>query len=435
MNDSLRAGQDEFPEQLLGAIPSALVVRGDVGEVIVWNAGAERLLAAPSPDVLGRTLTEVGFPELDTIADELAAASDGSETLERELLLRSPAGRFVAALVSASRVPTGAGRSVVFVLSDLTHRMVDEQRLRAAHHQSELLLEHSADMLALVNAEGVVSFVNVAITRRAQYVASDLVGRSAFDFVHPDDVDRARAALHLIVDRDDATSLLTFRFRTRSGDYLWLDGRAVNLLREPTVGSILVSLHDVTQRVEIEEQLTHQATHDVLTDLPNRTLFLDRLTQLLEHARRHDQLVAVFFWDVDQFKTVNDRAGHAVGDSLLVEVAERARATMRAEDTVARVGGDEFVACAAVTDQTQVFALAERLREALRIDVTLPGEQRLPVSASIGVSFGSESPPEQMLVQADHAMYDAKRTGGCGISVVSLDHGVSMVACIGRASG
>jgi diguanylate cyclase (GGDEF)-like protein/PAS domain S-box-containing protein len=287
-----------------------------------------------------------------------------------------------------------------------------------------LLVENSADMVALLDPTGVITFVNGAVTRRGGYVVEELLGRPALELVHPDDVDRVQAALADVVGGERHTCSLTFRFRSRDGGYSWFDGRAVNLVDEPAVGAILVSLHDVTQRVETEEQLAHQATHDPLTGVPNRALFLDRLAHLLEHARRHHRLVAVLFWDIDQFKAVNDRGGHAVGDSLLKEVATCAQATLRGEDTVARVGGDEFLACAVVADQSQVFALAERLHQALMIDVALPKE-RIHVTASIGVAFGIESAPEQMVVEADHAMYDAKRRGGRGISVVSLDRGAA----------
>jgi diguanylate cyclase (GGDEF)-like protein/PAS domain S-box-containing protein len=387
----------------------------------VWNAAADRLLGWRAPDALGRTLSDLNLGQLDDIGDDVERDISGGG-FERELLLRREDGHFVGALAHVSRLtraPSGGG--VVFVLSDLTQRLGAEMQMRATQQQMQVLLEHSADMVALVDPAGRITFVNDAISRHAHYRNDELVGHAAIEFVHADDEARVRAALADVVKgRDSGDAPLTFRFRTRNGDYLWLEGRAVNLLNERTVGAVLVALHNVSQRVAIETQLAHRATHDALTGLPNRSLFLDRLNQLLEHARRHGLLAAVFFWDVDQFKTVNDRAGHAVGDTLLVEVARRAHGVMRAEDTVARLGGDEFVACAEVSDEAQVCALAERLREALVVDVTLPDDRQVQVSSSIGAVFGVDAAPVDIVAEADAAMYAAKRSGGGGIAVVSL---------------
>jgi diguanylate cyclase (GGDEF)-like protein/PAS domain S-box-containing protein len=407
----------EFSERLLGAIGSALVVRGAGKDLIIWNAAAERLLGWRTPDALGRAFDDLHMPQLGKLADDVE--SSGS-TIERELRLRCEDGSLVAVLAQASAMQSEAGAGVVIVLSDLTHRLQAEQRLKEKVEQTSLLLQHSADMIVLVDLSGRITFVNAAICERAQYESQDLIGSSAFDFLHPDDEPSVRAALRASVLHESGCAPLTFRFRTNSGEYIWMEGRAVNLLEESSIRGVLVALHDVTQRIEIEADLAHRATHDPLTALPNRALFLDRLEQHLEHARRHDLLVAVLFWDIDEFKGVNDIAGHAVGDRVLVEVATRASAAMRGEDTVARLGGDEFVACAEVENQTQVTALAERLRSSLCVDVTLPGGQHIDVTASVGVAFGAGRAADVMLQEADRAMYAAKRSGGGAITVLGI---------------
>jgi diguanylate cyclase (GGDEF)-like protein len=208
--------------------------------------------------------------------------------------------------------------------------------------------------------------------------------------------------------------------RARDGSYIWMEGRAVNLLEQPSVLAVLVSMHDVTDRVAMESELAHQATHDPLTGLPNRTLFIDRLDHQVEHAQRHNATVAVLFWDIDQFKSVNDVAGHLVGDQVLIEVAERAARAVRTEDTVARLGGDEFVACAEVDNDAQALALAERLLEALAIEITLDGGRRSLVTPSIGLAYGTDARADRLLVEADRAMYDAKRMGGCAVSATRV---------------
>lgn len=160
------------------------------------------------------------------------------------------------------------------------------------------------------------------------------------------------------------------------------------------------------------EAFAHQALHDPLTGLPNRTLLDDRISQALNRASRSGGAVAVAFLDLDQFKLINDTQGHAEGDALLRAVAKRLHAAVRGGDTVARFGGDEFVVvCEAVADAHQATELAERLHKALEAPVVL-GSERIFVSASLGVALGGpESTPEELLRDADAAMYHAKLGG------------------------
>ena len=410
---------EEFSERVLGVIPDVLVVRTGDGEVVVWNASAEQLFGWPAPDVLGHRLIDLHMEQLEAIAAEVAASG---APVDRELLVRCRDGHFVATSLRASLLHAQQARpgTVVLVLSDLTDRLAAEQELRASQRQIEMLLQHSADMVALIDPSGTIKFVNDAIVKRAQYQEGDLVGRNAFGFVHPDDEARVRDALADLIASGGFSSPLRLRIRTRRGGDIWLEGRAVNLLQQPSVGAVLIALHDVTNRVVTESRLAYQATHDALTDLPNRALFLDRLEHHVQHALRHGQIVSLFFWDVDGFKNVNDRAGHAVGDGLLTEVASRAQQALRAEDSIARMGGDEFVACAEVESEAQVCALAERLLEALRISITLPAGEVMQATASIGVAFGRGTSAGQLLVEADRAMYDAKRSGGAAIVVLGV---------------
>jgi diguanylate cyclase (GGDEF)-like protein len=160
------------------------------------------------------------------------------------------------------------------------------------------------------------------------------------------------------------------------------------------------------ERARVQRTLAHQALHDPLTGLPNRALFEDRLRQAMARVRRHGVASAVLFCDLDDFKSVNDRLGHAAGDDLLVAVAERIVGVLRTQDTAARLGGDEFaVLCEDVTGTHHAFAIAERLLAELR---------EISVSASIGLAIAHDGTerPEALLREADAAMYRAKRRGG-----------------------
>ena len=170
---------------------------------------------------------------------------------------------------------------------------------------------------------------------------------------------------------------------------------------------------EIAERRELEEQLTHQAFHDPLTGLPNRTLFFDRLELALERARRRDVEVAVLFMDLDDFKVINDSLGHEVGDQVLLAVVERLENCMLAEETLARFGGDEFtVLLEDVSGPSDAARVAERIGGALRAPFVLRGRERF-VTTSVGISFGGRGGerPGDLLRNADLAMYQAKARG------------------------
>ena len=175
-----------------------------------------------------------------------------------------------------------------------------------------------------------------------------------------------------------------------------------------------VSYRDIRDRKQTDARLQHDAMHDPLTGLANRALFLDRLQLTMARQQRHSQLnFAVMFLDLDRFKAVNDNLGHACGDDLLIRVAARLRACFRPEDTVARFGGDEFaILIEDVTNISDVTRIAERAQHDICLPVEINGHEVF-VSASIGIAFGTldHTSPEQVLRDADYAMYQAKANG------------------------
>src|SRR4051794_7957827 len=182
-------------------------------------------------------------------------------------------------------------------------------------------------------------------------------------------------------------------------------------------------MRDITERRHAQDKLAHQALHDPLTGLPNRTLVLDRIGQALARSARHDWSVAVLFFDVDRFKVVNDSLGHSAGDALLVLIVDRMRALLRPGDTMARLGGDEFlVVCEEVDGLSQARHLAERLSHAFKLPFNL-GEREMFATASTGIAVGRgpDATPESLLRDADAAMYRAKERGRARYEVFDED--------------
>jgi len=188
----------------------------------------------------------------------------------------------------------------------------------------------------------------------------------------------------------------------------------------PAVHSVV---RDITDRKLAEEKIRHMATHDVLTDLPSLRLGKDRLSMALGTARRHKNLAAVMFIDLDDFKAVNDAHGHAAGDNVLKEVANRLRSSVRETDTVARVGGDEFLLIATELHSSDDAArIAEKVVHLVSQPVILNHDQQATVGASVGIALYPDHGEDidQLIKQADQAMYQVKNTGKNGFGFAIL---------------
>jgi diguanylate cyclase (GGDEF)-like protein/PAS domain S-box-containing protein len=208
--------------------------------------------------------------------------------------------------------------------------------------------------------------------------------------------------------------------RPGAGDRIWLLVNAEpELAADGGVRQVICTISDVTERKALEEQLAYRAYHDVLTGLPNRALFLDRLQNALAGRRRREDRLAVLFVDLDNFKVVNDSLGHEVGDGLLVEVAGRLENSLRPADTLARLGEDEFaVMLTNVSGIRDVLVVVARILERLEAPVALQGEE-ITLTASIGgaLSTSAAPSPADLMREADAAMYRTKRGGKAGYSV------------------
>jgi diguanylate cyclase (GGDEF)-like protein len=183
-------------------------------------------------------------------------------------------------------------------------------------------------------------------------------------------------------------------------------------------GSAVVQLLDVTHQQQLQARLTHMAMHDQLTGLPNRNLLQDRVDHALSAATRSGALVALLFFDIDDFKTVNDSLGHPAGDRVLKALAERISAAVRPDDTVARIGGDEFVVCCAAVDSREhAFEIAQRVKVAAAEPIELE-DRTIRVSVSGGITLSTpDSSVTDLLRESDSAMYEAKRAGGSHVTL------------------
>jgi diguanylate cyclase (GGDEF)-like protein/PAS domain S-box-containing protein len=237
-----------------------------------------------------------------------------------------------------------------------------------------------------------------------------------FNRIHPDDRGNVQKGLSSHLQGITPNFEIECLMQHADGGYRWVlsRGLAVHDLKG-TACRITGSQTDISARKLVEESMMYDALHDSLTGLPNRALFMDRLTQILEHTKRHpDDLFAILFIDLDRFKVVNDSLGHAVGDQLLIAAANRLQFCLRPEDTVSRLGGDEFgILLTEVKDVSDAIRVAERIQARLT-ETTILGSVHKSSTASIGITMFNEkyTQPNDMLRDADTAMYRAKALGG-----------------------
>jgi diguanylate cyclase (GGDEF)-like protein len=275
----------------------------------------------------------------------------------------------------------------------------------------EAIVDHAVGPLLVVDQHGRVSMATLPMGRALRVESTDLLGKRLVDLVHPDDVEAVNRLQ--IQPRAALTCCVVCRLRLPGDEWLDAELALTDLRDNSAVHGIVVALRDTSHRRLADEALVHTALHDPLTGLPNRALLLDRLAQALARAARTGGQAALLFLDLDNFKVVNDSLGHLAGDLLLIELAHRLQSSVRAADTVARFGGDEFaILLEDVGDAAEAVAKAERLANAVREPLEVDGREVRP-NVSIGVALNTVSgdQPEDLVRRADLAMYQAKAAG------------------------
>jgi diguanylate cyclase (GGDEF)-like protein/PAS domain S-box-containing protein len=281
-------------------------------------------------------------------------------------------------------------------------------QLERSERRFRSLVEHSTELVAVVDEKKHIRFVTPTFYRRLGYDPADLLGSSLLDLVHPED-----AKTTPLEESPDDESPRRWRLRQSDGTWVETEMDVKDLLDDPAVRGYVVTIQDVGHRRMLEEQIRHQAFHDSLTGLANRALFEDRLNHALERLRRDStQGAAVIFIDLDDFKTVNDSLGHASGDDLLKAFAGCLADCTRRADTVARFGGDEFaVLVEGFLAEDAALVIAERIHATLEKPIRLEQDD-VYVHASIGVANGDAgSTADELVRNADLAMYSAKDEG------------------------
>ncbi|HXH38835.1 MAG TPA: PAS domain S-box protein, partial [Thermoanaerobaculia bacterium] len=357
----------------------------------------------------------LAYPEDITLMREKVRLRLRHVADQYEVRVRRKDGTIIWLEIGGAPVIDAAGNVVgsIGVHNEVTERRMAEEALRESEARYRLMAENSTDMISRTSNRGILLYASDASRRLLGYEPAELVGRSFFDFVFDADREEVRHLASLINESGPTT--FAYRVEKKDGSLVWFEttSRSVRDLVTGKLREIVGVSRDVTERKKVEEQIEYQAYHDALTGLPNRRLFRDRLTVALAHARRMKHPLAVMFLDLDRFKVVNDTLGHSTGDELLKAVGMRLQTSLREEDSIARMGGDEFtILLADLKNPDDAAKIAQKVLDTVALPLLIDGTE-LFVTTSIGIAlFPSDGDTaEALLANSDHAMYRAKDAG------------------------
>src|SRR5579864_7566396 len=430
--------REEICEATLRAVPS--LVGGHVAARLCFLDGQAVSVAAldlePSQgmskwssavEVIGGYLSREGSYEgvATTLSEEARAALELPAGADKVLVVELPprgdqnTRGFLIATGKAAASRAARSSLVALVtqasLALESNALTTELHRRAGEARFRSLVQHAHDLITVLDNNATVIYQIPSIERALGYTVEEVLGTRFDGLLVPGENNRV---LHLLADgRSYAGSdseVIECSLRHRDGSTRHFEILHTNLLDDPAVGGIVLNGRDISERKEFEEQLERQAFHDPVTNLANRALFNERVRHALVRARREHASVAVIFLDLDDFKTINDSLGHAAGDEVLLEVAKRLATSIRATDTAARFGGDEFAILLEETAGPEDAAdVAERIVEFLNKPLHLDGKEIL-VQASLGIAMIDQAATvdaDELIRNADAAMYIAKRDG------------------------
>jgi diguanylate cyclase (GGDEF)-like protein/PAS domain S-box-containing protein len=389
----------DLQARVLDALGHAVICTDAWGVVTYWNRKAKELYGWTATEAVGRPIASLTVAPVgqDLAAQIMAALAEGRAWTGAFSVQRKDGSNFTA-LVTDSGLYDEKGEleAVIGVSTNL------DEAVRP-------FVAQSSEAAVVTSTDGVVYYASPAVEAVFGWDDGDLVGRSLSDFVHRADRSLLTTSMAAAVEHAEP-HVVELRMHRRDDSLLWVEVRVANLLEEPGVRGLVCTLRDIEERHAILERLEEMAHQDVLTGLPNRAVILERL----EHAiARREKTGALLFLDLDYFKQINDTHGHALGDRLLIVVADRLRHAVRPEDTAGRWAGDEFVVLSETVGSVQEAAgLAARLADVLGRPVELGGVLLEP-SASIGMAMlGDLGTADEVLIAADRDMYRIKRERG-----------------------
>jgi diguanylate cyclase (GGDEF)-like protein/PAS domain S-box-containing protein len=390
---------------------------GGEGELTSWT-----LSDSTAVRVRAQKLDKVSILPAE-VRDDLRLEATAERVLQLELRPASPEHAALTLVVAGE---AGEDEETRYALRTLAHQvalalssseLAAEVHRRTSEARFATLVQNSSDLITVLGPDNTILYQSPSIERVLGYAPEEVTGASFERLLHPDEQGRLLRRLTDGAGAGGRAEVIDCLLAHKDGTLRHFEILHADLLSDTTVGGIVLNGRDVSERKAFEEQLAHQAFHDPVTLLANRALFNERVRHAVARTLREGMGMAVLFVDLDDFKTVNDSLGHAVGDQVLLEVAKRISGSVRAADTAARFGGDEFaILLEDVQDLQTAVETAERILHSLSRPLELD-TNHLAIRASLGISIaepGNPTDADELIRNADAAMYIAKSDGKGG---------------------
>ena len=387
----------------------------DTLEFLAVNDETIRRYGYTREEFLEMTVKDVRPPEdVPILLNCVEQAGDTELRMTHSVRHQTRSGTIMDVEVAAQPIVFSNRRARLALVTDVTERRQAEAELRESENKFRMLVESTSEGILQVDADDRTQFVNNRMCEMVGYTREELLGKSWCELLLDDE---GCSIVNQVNERrrKGISDRYELRLLKKSGEILWvIVGGAPVTNSEGVVTGSMGIFTDITDRKSAEQQLLHDAFHDGLTGLANRSLFMDHLRLTIERGKsRHSNLFAVLFLDFDRFKVVNDSLGHAEGDKLLKQIARRLETCTRTGDLLARLGGDEFVILLnELIEEEDALRVAERIKENFQTPFDLSGHEVF-TSASIGITISTSghARAEDMLRDADIAMYRAKSKG------------------------
>jgi PAS domain S-box/diguanylate cyclase (GGDEF) domain len=402
-----------FIQVLLDAIPNPVFYKDRQGRYLGCNQAFASVLGLKEEQIVGKTLHDVAPKERADRYQEMDEAlfSHPPYQVHEESVAVNGEERSILFNKATFNDAEGNVAGLVGIMVDLTERKREQEKLAEAEAMFRSLVEQSLVGIYIIQ-DGVLAYVNPRLADIFGYPAEDMLGLAPFDLIDETDHQRLTDNLRSREEGQIGTSRTLYLARRRDGSHIEIEAhsRRTEYRGKPALIGLLL---DATEQQAAERQLNYLAFYDVLTGQPNRTLFLDHLRLAMAGAKRRGALMALHFLDLDRFKEINDTLGHHTGDLLLKSVAQRLQECVGDTDTVARLGGDEFAVIQ--TDLPGIEGaemMAQKIIDTIVQPFTLEGHE-VYTSTSIGITVYplEDANPDQLLKNADMAMYAAKNQG------------------------
>ncbi len=408
-----------FFEAIITSSDDAIISMTLDGIITSWNPGAEKMFGYQAKEIMGCS-TVVLAPKERQYEEQkvLAKISSGERVSHFETVRRRKDGRYINVSATISPIFDDQGKIVGAskIARDITSHKKIEAELKESESRLNAIFDTTPEAIIICNSEMIIKMVNQQVEKLLGYSVTELIGKSLEDIILEEiqstviESTYHNSLLDSILSK--TAKRLTIKIRTKDNEKRDVEIN-VSHIKNELYDYFACSLRDIEERKKIEQELIYRAMHDPLTGLPNRIFIQERLTNALKYSLRNESLVAVFYIDLDGFKPINDLHGFETGNDVLKIISNRLVEQVRPSDTVARLSGDEFIILFEQVDQPSALsALAERINIVLRKPIEVDGRV-LFLSASIGIAISNSTTQnaDELLRQADTAMYSVKEKG------------------------